>query len=380
MDKTIEVEADVIGSLIQNPGQFNEVAEVISEKDFKIDLYRHAFITIKRLIESGEGVDITKLYYELNRPGSASSLSESMEAFLAPSYYAQILRKRNIEEEIRESVKERQYQETQKRLKELQVLGKPTDLYSIQKMIETNENFKEYYQTGFRDLDHYLKLYPSDLMVIAGRPSIGKSSFGLSILCNLAKTIPVGLVSFEMGMNKIGKRLATMYLFDELNQISKNFIASSPSSFTLSETRKSIYSFIDKIGVKVIMVDYLQLMQDTGRHESRRLEVTNLIRGLKELAKEFGIVMIVISSLSRGGDHSEMSRPTMSMLRESGDIEYCADCIVFLNKPKGDDKTELILDKNRDGKSKKIINLIWLEDHVRYGDYEWRKDYQDKED
>lgn len=367
------IEANVIGSLIQHPEKFQEISEMLSEKDFKIDLYRHAFITIQSMVKQNMGVDITSLYLEMGRPTSAVLLSESMEAFLDPSYYAPILKRRNLEDQIGDTIKEREYDKTQERIKEYKELGKPADLYTIQRMIETHENFNEYYQTGFKDLDYYLKIYPADLMVIAGKTSIGKTSFGLSILANLAQTISVGLVSFEMGMNKIGKRLATMYSIDYLNKIQKNFIASSPTSFTLSETRKSVRSFIGEIGVKVVMVDYLQFMQDTKRTESRRLEVTNLIRGLKEMAKEFGIVVIVISSLSRGIDHSESTRPTMNLLRESGDIEYAADIILFLHKSGDVETTELILDKNRDGKSKKIINLVWLEDKVKYGDREWKE-------
>ncbi len=373
-----KIEEAVIGSLILNPKQFSEVSEIISGDDFKIDLYRHAFMTIKRMIESNTDVDLTGVYFEMGRPTEASSLSKSIEeCFLDPTYYARILKKRNLEDEIKKTIKNREYDETQKRIKEYGDIGQPVDLYSIQKMIETDIRFKESFKTGFKDLDYYLTLCPMDLMVIAGRPSSGKTSFGLSVLFNLAKETPVGLVSFEMGMNKIGKRLATMYTFEQINNIHKNFIASSPSVFTLAETRKSIKSFISSIGAKVIMVDYLQLMKDV-KPESRRLEVTNIIRGLKEIAKEFGIVVIVVSSLSRGADHSENSRPTMNMLRESGDIEYAADVIFFLHRPSKDGElTEGILDKNRDGKAKKIVNLVWLEDQVRFGNYAYKEILRD---
>lgn len=373
-----KIEESVIGSLIMNPKQLIEVSEIISEKDFKIDLYRHAFMTIKRMVENNVDVDLTGLYFEMGRPSNVSTLAAIDDCFLDPTYYARILKKRNLEDEIKESIKEREYDETQKRIKEYGEIGQPVDLYNIQKMIETDIKLKESFKTGFKDLDYYLTLFPMDLMIIAGKPSSGKTSFGLSVLCNLAKQVPVGLVSFEMGMGKIGKRLATMYTFDQLNEIQKNFIASSPSSFTMAETRKSIKSFISAIGAKIIMVDYLQLMKDL-KPESRRLEVTNIIRGLKELAKELGVVMIVISSLSRGGDHGENARPNMNLLRESGDIEYAADIILFLHKPpRGDtgidkDLFEAILDKNRDGRAKKIINLVWLGDQVRFGDHAYQE-------
>ncbi len=369
-----KIEQAVIGSLILHPENFNEVSEIISDQDFKIDLYRHAFNTIKRMVEDNTEIDLISLYVEMGSPSGVSKISETVDdSFLPGKFYAEQLKKRNLQEQITQSTKEREYDEVQKRIKEYQDLGQPSTLYDIEKMMTETQSFKEYFETGFKDLDYYVKLYPTDLMVIAGRPSTGKTSFGLSVLANMAANIPVGLVSFEMGMNKIGRRLATMYSLDYLGKIHQNFIATSPSSFTLTETRKSIRSFISKNSTKIVMVDYLQLMKDSQKIESRRLEVTNLIRGLKELAKEFGIVVIVVSSLSRGTDHSENSRPTMNMLRESGDIEYAADVIVFLHQVKNAEMTELILDKNRDGKAKKIINLVWLEDKVRYGNYEWKE-------
>lgn len=163
-----------------------------------------------------------------------------------------------------------------------------------------------------------------------------------------------------------------MYSMDYLSSINKNFIATSPAAFTIQEVRKTMRKIVGEMGAKVILIDYLQIMQDNRRHESRRLEITSIIRGLKELGKEFNVAMAVISSLTRQADKSETARPNMGMLRESGDIEYCADIILFIH-PLKDNDTELILDKNRNGKAKKTIDLVWLENKVKFGSPEKRR-------
>lgn len=364
------IEQNVIGAIIIHPQDFKEVSEIVTEKDFKIDLYRRAFITIKGMAEKNIDLDLSSLYMEMGRPEHtiekiAASIDDS---FLSPIFYANQLKKRNLEDEIKRTANQREFEQTKERIKEIEALGKPVSLYSIQKMIEEREDFNVWYNTGFKDLDRWVKFRPGDLMVIAGKPSVGKSSFGLSILANMAKDFRVGLISFEMSLNAIGNRLCQMYAISYLNEINDNLKSASPSSFTINEVRKCLKEITTKWDAKVILVDYLQLMESQKRSESRRLEITSIIRGLKELGKEFGVGMMVISSLSRNVDHrGEESKPQMSDLRESGDIEYAADIILFLHKSPKEDFTQLLLDKNRNGKSKKMIELVWLEDKVMYG-------------
>jgi replicative DNA helicase len=369
-----KIEQNVIGSLILKPEYYTEVAEIISIKDFKIDLYRHAFQTISNMKEKGSDVELSALYLEMGRPDKASILSESLDSsFLSPTYYANLLRRRNLEDEIKRTAGEREFENTKERIKEIESLGKPSTLYNIQKMIEEKDDFNEYFQTGFVDLDHYVKLRPGNVMILAGRPSIGKSSFGLSILGHLAQSTPVGLISFEMSKRAIGERLVSMYSLDYLNQINNNFIGVSPSAFNVHEVRKALVEIVDKRQGKIIMIDYLQLMQEIRRYESRRVEVTKLSRGIKELAKEFNVAIILISSLSRELG-AEDSRPSMNLLKESGDIEYDADIVVILHKPKkpkeGEAKYQALLEKNRMGKAKKIINLVWIENKVCFGTWQ----------
>ena len=369
----IQIEESVIGSLLVKPEYINQVDEIISEKDFKIDLYRHAYQTIKSMKEKNLVIELNALYLQMGRPENISLIAKSMDdTIFDPVHYANQLRKRNLEDEIKRTAGERDFEKTKERIKEIEILGKPASLYNIQRMLEEKPEFGQIFKTGYSDLDSLVKFRPTDLMVIAGRPSVGKSSLGLSMLAEMALSFPVGLISFEMALFQIGKRLSEMYTFDKLNSINSNFVACSPSVFTLNEVRKAMREAVDKSGAKVIMVDYLQLMEMGRKMESRRLEITGIIRGLKELAKEFLVGMIVVSSLSRG-EGGEDVRPHMGMLKESGDIEYAADVILFLYHKKGEKTTELIIDKNKFGKSKKIVPLVWLEDRVMYGSHSWQE-------
>lgn len=374
-----KIEQYVIGALLLRPEEFQETNEIISEKDFKIDLYRHAFMVIKRLIQENQKVELANLYIEMGKPYGFSSIVESLDdAFLSPSYYAKILKKRNIDEEIKKSIKQRDYEKTQEMIKRLEQLGEPIDLFNLQKMIEAQEPIEKKFNTGFSDLDKFLVFRPGDLFIIAGKPSTGKTALGIQIIANMARDFPVGLISFEMSLSSIAQRMTSMFNLDYLNQINEKFIATSPSSFSVSAVRKALNEMINNKQIKVAMIDYLQLMQEPKRFESRRLEITYIIRSLKELAKQLNIGLIVISSLARQTEGDKV-RPHMGLLKESGDIEYSADIIVFLHATKEDDRYELILEKNRNGEAKKIINLVFLKQKICFGSFEWKEQLYEEE-
>lgn len=366
------IEKDLIWRIIVNSDEFPEVADLIIAEDFLNPLYRNTYRTILKLHMENRIIDLPSLFLEMGRPYNISSVIGDAESSLYPAiHYAKLLRQRNLEDGIMKSSKEREYDDVQKRINELRVLGKPTDVKTITEIIEKGELRNEVYKTGYCDLDSLVNFENTDLLVLAGKSGVGKSILGCCILANLAKDHPVGLISFEMTEIKIVGRLLNNYGTDYLNQINQNYNITSPTIFNLNETRKALHTMKMKKNVKVVMIDYLQLMSETKEYRSRHLEVSHIIRQLKAMAREFQVAMIVVSSLNRDIDQkSEKARPALGSLKESGDIEYVADEVCFLYREPKQDNAELIIAKNRNGKIG-IVKLVWIKKRVCYGNFAW---------
>ena len=370
----IKIEKDLIWRMIVNADEIPEVVDLISPDDFMSQLYRNAYQTILKLHNENRLIDLNSIYLEMGRPDKISNLiQETDDCFFPASHYANVLKQRNLENDILRASKEREYDEVQKNINELKLLGKPTDIRTLTEIIEKGEVRNEVFATRYCDLDSIVKLECTDLMILAGRSSVGKSILGSCMLANMAKYIPVGLISFEMTEIKIVGRLMQSYSTEYLNEINRNFIITSPITFNLSETRKAIHAMKMKKGIKVVMVDYLQLMSETKEYRSRHLEISHTIRQLKAMAREFQVAMIVVSSLNRGIDQkAEKAKPALGDLKESGDIEYCADEVCFLHREPKQENADLIVAKNRNGKTG-IIKLVWLKEKICYGNYEWQR-------
>ncbi|MDH3005114.1 MAG: replicative DNA helicase [Candidatus Shikimatogenerans sp. JK-2022] len=260
----------------------------------------------------------------------------------------------------------------------------------LPKTIERIKNKEKYYiPTGFNKLDNIiLGLQKSDFIIIASRPGMGKTSFALSLIINLIKKkYPIGLFSLEMEYNQIIYRLITLVTkvpYDKLNykflksnnnnnlKIINNFplyIYDSPF-LSLIDLKNKCRDLIYKYNVKIIIIDYLQLINVNDiKIKNREQEISTISRNIKYIAKEFNISIIAISQLSRaveirGGD----KRPMLSDLRESGAIEQDADLVLLLYRPEyygfkywDNNKTklckgeaEIIIAKHRNGRLGKI--------------------------
>lgn len=281
-------------------------------------LYRHAFLTICKMVTKNEVVELTSLYLEMGRPENISEIIDNSDSeVLGPLHYANLLRKRNLEDEISRLAKEREFQKAKEAIKEIENLGRPATLLSISNMIEANPDKSDGVATGYQDLDKMVKMKRSDLIILAGKTSIGKTTLGLTILGNIAKREPTGLISFEMSPQGIVKRLSEIYPMDYLSQINSSFFVSCPNAFTLSETRKSIQNMKQKYDTRIFMIDYLQLMQEPRQYRSRHLEVSYIIRKLKEMGTEMKVIMIVVAQLSRNIDaRGENAIPCLGDLKE----------------------------------------------------------------
>ena len=260
--------------------------------------------------------------------------------------------------------------------------------------------------TGFPQLDEYTAgLQPSDLIIIAARPAMGKTSFAMNLACHAAmhnKKV-VGVFSLEMSHHQLfmrllcsegqvdAHRLRTGRISkDDWQRIIKIYgpLSESPMyiddtpGVTIMEMRAKCRRLARERGLDLVIVDYLQLMRGRGRYDSRQQEISDISRSLKELAKELNVPLIALSQLSRApetrgkGEH----RPQLSDLRESGAIEQDADVVMFLfreevyNKedPELQGKAEVIIGKQRNGPTE-TVHLNFIRKYTRFANPEFRE-------
>ena len=252
--------------------------------------------------------------------------------------------------------------------------------------------------TGFFDWDRMSQgLVKGNLIIVAGRPGMGKTSFALNVAQHVAirERQPVGIFSLEMGEQELVLRIISSEsdlpfknlrtgqisqkqwsrLYDTIRQTTDAplFIDDSPNPSLLEISSKARRLKAEK-GLELLIIDYMQLMQAGGRYESRQLEISAISRGLKQLAKEVEIPVMALSQLSRqperrAGDH----RPQLADLRESGSIEQDADMVCFVyrdemyNKDDPDNKglAELIVAKHRNGETGKV-HLVFLGENTSF--------------
>jgi replicative DNA helicase len=235
--------------------------------------------------------------------------------------------------------------------------------------------------TGFADFDHKTAgLQRSDLVIIAGRPSMGKTALALNIARNVAvkDSVPVAVFSLEMSRAQLATRLLCAEAGIDASKLRSGYLKKTdfPKLTKAAEVLSGAPIFIDdspsmhvremrgkarqmklEHGIELVVVDYLQLMQGTGRVENRVQEISEISRSLKQLAKELNIPILALSQLNRGVENRPDKRPMLADLRESGAIEQDADVIAFIyreefyfrDKPEIRGKAELIIGKQRNG-------------------------------
>jgi len=250
--------------------------------------------------------------------------------------------------------------------------------------------------SGFPDLD--LKtagFQPSDFILVAARPSMGKTSFALNIAQNAALLtgLPVAIFSLEMSKEQLVNRLICstanidsqklrtgnldeddwMKLAAAMTPLSKApiYIDDTPGIGVMDIRAKCRRLKLEK-GLGLVMIDYLQLMQGRGRAENRQQEISEISRSLKSLARELNVPVITLSQLSRAPEARSDHRPILSDLRESGAIEQDADIVMFLYRDdyyhKDSEKkniAEVIIAKHRNGPTG-VVELLWLAQHTKF--------------
>jgi len=429
---SIEAEQSVIGSMIMDREAIVVASELITGEDFYNKQYGILFETMLELNEQGNPVDLVTLQDRLKEkdvPPEVSSLEFVRDLISAVptsaniKYYANIVAEKStlrklirLNEEIANTCyagKENLefiLEDTEKRVFQLVQKRNTGDFVPIRQVVMNamdkiesaakNKGSVTGIATGFTDLDYRTAgMQPSDLVLIAARPSMGKTAFVLNIAQHVAFKLNLPLVIFSLEMSKEqlvnrmfslessvdAQKLRTGQLNDqEWERLiesagvigkSKLMIDDTPG-ISISELRSKCRKLKLEHGLSMIIIDYLQLMSGSGRSDSRQQEISDISRSLKGVARELGVPVLALSQLSRAVEQRPDHRPMLSDLRESGAIEQDADVVMFIyrddyynhdTEKKG--VSEIIIAKQRNGPIG-TVELAWLPEYTKFANLE----------
>jgi replicative DNA helicase len=436
--QNLEAESSVLGGILLDNEAINQVLELLRPEDFYRESHRKIYRAMIELSDRSEPVDLITLSDCLTARGDIDAVGGS--AYLASladfvpsaaniSYYARIVREKSILrslisaatdiatrgfeeqgniEEFLDTAEKVIFDISEKKIKASFVavgdMIKDT-LKAVEKLYERKEMVTGV-ATGYNDLDRLTSgLQPADLIVIAGRPSMGKTAFSLNIATNAAfKGVGVAVFSLEMAKEQLvlrmlcsearvdNSKMRSGYLgerdFPKLASAAGRlheapiYVDDTPAIGILelrAKARRLVRDRTKKVGL--IVVDYLQLMRGMGTASNREQEISEISRSLKALAKELNVPVIAISQLNRRVEDRGDKRPMMSDLRESGAIEQDADVIMFIYREevynqKTDNKgvAEVIVAKQRNGPID-TVSLTFLSEYTRFENYTEREEY-----
>lgn len=383
---SMEAEQSVIGSMIMDREAIVVASELISSEDFYNKQYGVLFETMCELNDAGSPVDLVTLQNRLQSkdvPPEVSSLEFVRDILSAPlitaniKHYANIVAEKStlrklirLNEEIAnacyggkesleyilEDTEKRVFQLVQKRTTDAYVPIRQVVMNAMDKIeaAAKNKGSVTGIPTGFLDLDYRTAgLQPSDLILIAARPSMGKTALMLNLARNVAfkKNLCMAVFSLEMSKEQLVNRMFSMEsnvdsqklrtgqlndqewekLIESAGVIGKSsLIIDDTPGISIAELRSKCRKYKLEHGLSVIMIDYLQLMTGSGRTDSRQQEISDISRSLKSLARELSVPVIALSQLSRAVEQRPDHRPMLSDLRESGAIEQDADVVMFI--------------------------------------------------
>lgn len=432
--QAVEAEVAFLGGVMQDANALSDTVSLLEPDDFFQERHRVVWEALRKLSQLNIPVGVVTLSAELEKDGRLETvggrdyllrLVESVGSAAQAKVLAELIRKKStmrrliaaatgaireaedpasepdeiiskVEGEIM-SLAERQVKDS---------LRPAGDV--VQEVLKALENRKDGLSgcpTGFTDLDRLTNgLQPSDLIILAGRPGMGKSAFALTLAANSSFTYGkrVAFFSLEMGAEQLMQRILCSMAGIELsrfraNRLNRDEYSKLPGIASRIMQTNTLYvddnldlgimellskcrSLRRKSGLDLVIVDYLQLMK-TGREENRAVAVGAISRGLKILAKDLKIPVIALAQLSRKTEDRADSarggktRPQLSDLRESGSIEQDADMVWFIERPfyrshdeADKNKAQLLVAKHRNG-STADIDLTWVPQYTRFENY-----------
>lgn len=426
----LEAEQAVLGAMLLSPDAVAEAAESLEPEDFYSKGHQHIFDSMRSLYEKNQPVDAITVTAALKNRGTVLeslggtdyivNLAAAMPTVLHLEHYAAIVRDKALLRRIIQAAAEigtacydvddspeELLADAERKILQLSQNRKVRDFTHISEVLESAyERIERLYEsdgnltgipTGYSDLDRMTSGFQnSDLIIIAARPSVGKTAFALNLAQNIAVRagLPVAIFSLEMAKEQLVQRMicAEVYLDghklrngllddDDWPKLSMGvstlsnapiYIDDSPG-ITVPEMRSKLRRLKSQVGLGFVVIDYLQLIH--GRRTSgdnRQQEISEISRMLKQLARELEVPVVALAQLSRSVEQRQDKRPMLSDIRESGSIEQDADIVAFLYRDDYYDPetehpniVEVIIAKQRNGPTGKV-DLVFLKNYNKF--------------
>lgn len=430
---SLEAEQSVLGAILIDPNAFLNVADTLTVEHFYANQHLVTYSAMKELSEQGISIDLVSLMaklqenQELDTAGGVSYLArmaKSVPTAANITHYAEIMHDRylhrttilSLEEQLRNAWKSdngmmalASVQTAASNLSDKAVKGREfrtarevfLSAFDIMEQRYANSGDEVTgIRSGYVDLDRMTSGFQnSDLIIVAARPSVGKTAFALNIaqFVALKGQKRVAVFSLEMSAEQLALRMISAEGHIEANRIRTGFLRGDDweNATNVISTLGESHLFIDdsaaltaqgiinkcrrlkqKFGLDMIVIDYLQLISGEKGKENRQQEVTDISRKLKQLARELHIPVIALSQLNRAVEQRQDKRPMMSDLRESGAIEQDADIVAFLHREDYYDAEtekkniiEIIIAKQRNGPVG-TVELVFMKDYNKFANYD----------
>lgn len=431
----LEAERCVLGAILINNDAFNHAAELIDSRDFFRDAHRRIFDKMIALSERGQVIDLVTLKEELGRtadldevggPAYIAALADGVPRSTNIEHYARIVKEKSTlrtlifsanrilasayeaeqdADTLLDQAEKSIFEIAEDRIREgfVSIRDLAHQSFGTIEALLEHKGIVRGVPTGFPDLDGLTAgLQPSDLVLVAARPSMGKTSFVLNVAQHVGtKTdMTVGFFSLEMSKEQLFMRMLTSEArinahqfrsgyfdhekyFGRLGQAigrleqARIFVDDTPAIGVL-EMRAKTRRLMAEHGLHLLIVDYLQLMQSRGRFENRTQELASISRALKGLAKELNIPIVALSQLSRAPEARSDHRPQLADLRESGALEQDADVVLFIYRedqydptPENENIAEIIIGKQRNGPTG-VTKLAFIKEFTRFEPLDWK--------
>jgi replicative DNA helicase len=430
-----EAEEAVIGSVLINPEAYYDVAQFLTGEDFHIHRLRWIWETFTRLHEQRTPIDLLTVTEDLDKQGQLAEIGgpayltqllNNTPTSLHAEAYGKLVQQSSIRRRLLDAANkiartayqedlsvETAIDEAEKAVFSASEHRLSTDLQPIKTVLSdyydrveaASRRSEEIYgvPTGFIDLDRLLMgLQPSDLLIIAGRPSQGKTSFLMSVAKNAAEQNKkhVAIFSMEMSNEQLVQRLLSQEtginsqklrsgkleqnewdLFAQAIEVlgdTKVFLDDTPA-ISPTQMRAKCRRLHMEYGLDLVIVDYLQLMAGDSRTDNRVQEVSYISRSLKVLARELNVPVLAAAQLSRAVEQRTDKRPVLSDLRESGSLEQDADIVMFIYRPEFYEEdslrkniAEIMVSKHRNGPTG-IVELVFRENLAKFENAATRK-------